>query len=131
MVRSDGRPIVLCRRGALVGLAVSAATVLTACGSSHDAAPSAVGTPLQQSCAAVAAVLGNGPDVSEDPVGYAEAQILPLRTVATTDGALHRAVLALSAGYAEYFRTNGSSASKAAVRTAAAEVDAICPGATS
>jgi hypothetical protein len=86
---------------------------------------------LQQSCAAVTAVLGNGPDESEDPVGYAEAQILPLRAVPIQDKALERSVVDLSDAYKTFFQTGGSAAAKAAVKAAAAKVDSICPGATS
>jgi hypothetical protein len=120
------------RRSALVAVVLSGATALTACGSSSASSHPSAATAAQLCCRGVpAAVLGNGPDVSEDPVGYAEAQILPLRAVSTSDTALHRAVLDLSAAYRAYFRTGGSAAAKAAIRHASAQVDAVCPGATS
>jgi hypothetical protein len=116
---------------ALVALALIVVT-LDACGSSSKPVVSAAGTPLQQSCAAVAAVLANGPDESEDPVGYAEAQILPLRAVLITgDAALEQGVVGLSNAYKQFNATQGSAAAKSAVKAAAAKVDAICPGATS
>ena len=117
--------------GSRLGVAIVAAAALAACGSSHPAAVDAAGTPLRQSCAAVAAVLANGPDFSEDPVGYAEAQILPLLQVKTTDAALHTALGQLSAAYRQFEASNGSKAAKAAVAAASARVDAVCPGATS
>jgi hypothetical protein len=113
-----------------VGLALLASG-WAACGSSSKPAVSAAGTPLEQSCAAVAAVLGNGPDESEDPVGYAEAQILPLRALHISDKALERNVVDLSDAYKQFDATNGAAAAKTAVSAASAKVDAICPGATS
>ena len=114
-----------------VCVAATGAVALAGCGSSSKAVTSAAGTPQQQSCAAVTAVLGNGPDPGDDPVGYAEAQIKPLLTVQTSDASLHRAVTALSAAYQQFYVTNGSAAAKATVKQASARVDAICPGATS
>jgi hypothetical protein len=117
--------------GVAAGLALVGAATLAACGSSAQPPVTAAGTPQQQSCAAVAAVLGNGPDESEDPVGYAEAQILPLRQLRIADAALERRVVALSAAYKQFYATKGAAAAKSAVATASTGVDAICPGATS
>jgi hypothetical protein len=114
----------------VLGLAL-VVVMLDACGSSSKAAVSAAGTPQQQSCAAVTAVLGNGPDESEDPVGYAEAQILPLRALRIQDAALERSVVDLSDAYKQFYATEGSASAKGAVSRASAKVDAICPGATS
>jgi hypothetical protein len=114
---------------AVLGLALVVA--LDGCGSSSKPAVSAAGTPLQQSCAAVAAVLGNGPDESEDPVGYAEAQILPLRALKIQDAALERSVVDLSNAYRQFYATQGAAAAQSAVKAASAKVDATCPGATS
>jgi hypothetical protein len=79
----------------------------------------------------VSAVLGNGPDPGADPVGYAEAQILPLRQIKTSDKDLKRAIDDLASAYQQFFRTNGGSAATHAVSRAAANVNAICPGAAS
>jgi hypothetical protein len=116
---------------AVIALALVAVT-FDACGSSSKPAVSAAGTPLQQSCAAVAAVLANGPDESEDPVGYAEAQILPLRAVLIQgDATLEQSVVGLSNAYKQFNATGGSAAAQSAVKAAATKVDAVCPGATS
>ena len=40
-------------------------------------------------------MLSNGPDPDADPVGYAQAQILPLREIDTSDANLHQAIDAL------------------------------------
>jgi hypothetical protein len=119
------------RPAALAAVTLLAGATLGACGGVSEPAVSAAGTALQQSCAAVAAVLGNGPDPGEDPLGYAEAQILPLRTVGTTGTAMHREVVALSDAYGQFESTNGSAAAASAVERASARLDATCPGATS
>ena len=74
-------------------------------------------------------MLADGPDPGADPVGYAEAQVLPLRQLAISDATLHRAVLTLASAY-ETFSTSSSStraASAAAVTKAENEVNKICP----
>ena len=73
------------------------AVVLCSCGSSVHS----VAAATQDTCQRVSAVLSNGPDPDADPVGYAEAQVLPLRQ--TTE----------------------------AVAVASKKVDSICPGAAS
>jgi len=98
---------------------------LGACGSSGPS------QALSRTCENVSAVLANGPDPGSDPVGYAEAQVLPLKQVHTTDHDLQTAIDVLDSAYDEYFTTDGSTASSTAVKTAADKLDAICPGATS
>src|ERR1700722_20948123 len=106
---------------ALAGCGLS----LTACGSG----PSSQAT--QPTCQSVAAVLSNGPDPDADPVGYAEAQVIPLRQIHTSDPALQSAIDNLSSAYERFYETKGSVASGKAVTAASAQVNAICPGATS
>jgi hypothetical protein len=77
----------------------------------------------------VRAVLSNGPTPSADPVGYAEAQILPLKAIHTSDAALHAVIDRLSAAYQQVYFTEDSPAAKAALRAAGARMDAVCPGA--
>jgi len=110
-----------------------AVATLAACGSSSKPASTAaaVAASTSQACTTVADVLGNGPDPDVDPVGYAEAQPIQLRKVQTSDAKLHAAIDALANAYQQFARTNGSRAAKAAVKTAAARLDAICPGASS
>jgi hypothetical protein len=114
-------------------LALPAATavaviVLAGCGS---AAASASATQTQQACTAVNAVLSDGPDPDADPVGYAEAQILPLEQLKVTEPALHQAVLALGSAYRTFSSSSAATAASDAAKVTSAEkaVNAICPGA--
>jgi hypothetical protein len=82
-------------------------------------------------CEDVAAILSDGPDPGADPIGYAEAQILPLRQMHTSDSSLAAAVSKLADAYQAFYETKGSSSSNDAVNKASARLDSICPGATS
>jgi len=100
------------------------AVALAACGSSgHTSAA------LDRTCQNLSAVLSDGPDPSADPVGFAEAQILPLRQVHTDDVSLQHAVQQLDAAYQQTFESDGAATAERAVATASAHLDAICPGA--
>ena len=83
-------------------------------------------SPARQ-CTAVADVLANGPTTDVDPVGYAEAQVLPLRQLKLSDPTLRRAVQQLDSAYAAVSAGNGSHKTKATVKAAEARVNAICP----
>jgi hypothetical protein len=113
-------------------LTIAIAT-LAACGSSTKPASTAAAVAASTSrvCTTVTDVLGNGPDPDADPVGYAEAQPIQLRRVQTSDARLHAAIDSLANAYQQFARSNGGRAAKAAVKTASARLDAICPGATS
>jgi hypothetical protein len=107
------------------------ALAVAACGSASSQTSSTVslGSAVQQGCTSVADVLADGPDPGVDPVGYAEAQVMPLRQLAISDAALHRAVLTLAAAY-ETFSTSTTSthaASALAVTKGENEVNKICP----
>jgi hypothetical protein len=110
---------------------------VTACGSSSSQSPrassAALGTALQQDCTAIADVLSDGPDPGADPVGYAQAQVLPLRQLVIGDAALQHDVLALAAAYQALSTapSGGQEAANAEVATAAKAVNSICPGAAS
>jgi hypothetical protein len=104
------------------------ATLLTGCGSSAPAQSSAA---VKSACQQVSAVLSDGPDPGADPVGYAEAQILPLRQVHTQDKSLQTAVDKLSSAYQRFYSSNGASAAKQAISQASHTVNTICPGAAS
>jgi hypothetical protein len=82
-------------------------------------------------CQAIAAALTDGPDPSADPVGYAEAQVLPLRQITTSDTALRTAIIQLSSAYESFYKSNGSKASSHLVSADANKIDRYCPGATS
>jgi hypothetical protein len=83
------------------------------------------------SCRAVAAALADGPDSSADPVGYAEAQVLPLRQITTSDPSLHSALRQLSVAYDDFYRSDGDNASARLVSAASKKVDQYCPGVAS
>lgn len=106
------------------------ALTAAACSSASSTTASAnLGSAVQQDCTSVTDVLANGPDPDADPVGYAQAQVLPLRHLTISDAALYTAVLTLANAY-ETFTTSTSStraASSAAVTKAENEVNKICP----
>ncbi|MGA9114765.1 MAG: hypothetical protein WB802_13365 [Candidatus Dormiibacterota bacterium] len=103
------------------------AAAVAGCGSAAPAPSGAVtGT-----CQEVSAALSDGPDPSADPVGYAEAQVVPLRQITTSDASLRHAIGDLASAYEQFYSSNASSEASQAVSQASAEVDAICPGATS
>jgi hypothetical protein len=109
-------------------VAASAALALTcglsACGSSAHSS-----TTTGAACQQVGAVLSDGPDPSSDPVGYAEAQIRPLRAIHTTDRALQQAIDHLASAYQAFYRAGrvGQSA-KRGVTAAATAINGYCPG---
>jgi hypothetical protein len=123
----------------LGGLALSLVVLLTcACtsssssSSSSSAAAQASASAVLTSCQQVSAVLSDGPDPDADPVGYAEAQILPLRHIGVTNSALHVAIDQLAGAYQDFFASNGkSSNAKEAVAVASKKLNSICPGAAS
>jgi hypothetical protein len=99
-------------------------------GSAH-ASGSQPSAAVRAACTQVAAVLSDGPDPDADPVGHAEAQILPLRQIKTSDKALKTALGDLSSAYRSFYQANGKGSTKKAVTKAGALVNAICPGAAS
>ena len=107
-------------------MAMALMVLLGACGSSKPAPFSA--QVKKQTCEQVQAALSDGPDPEADPVGHAQAQILPLREIRTSDGALHRAIDTLAAAYRSFSSTDGSSAAKSAVSTAGKTIEHLCPG---
>jgi hypothetical protein len=116
---------------ALLGLPLWA----TACGSSSSGAAKSPGarppSGVAVACQRVADVLSDGPDPGADPVGYALAQVLPLRQIKTSDAALKAAIDELAAAYESVYKTNAAAGTAAAVTKADTAVDKICPGATS
>jgi hypothetical protein len=99
---------------------------------SSAAAHSTAAAATENTCQRVSAVLSDGPDPDADPVGYAEAQILPLRQISAPDQALRAAISQLAGAYQKFFATNGkSSNAKEAVAVASSKLNSICPGAAS
>jgi len=110
------------------------ALVVAACGSSSSSSNAALlGSTVQQECTQVADVLSDGPDPDADPVGHAEAQVLPLRKLSISDAKLHSAVLTLASAYQTFSTSSsaGTSAASRAVTKAEGAVNSICPGAAS
>jgi hypothetical protein len=111
--------------------------VLTACGSSsHSASAGASalqGSARQQACTAVADVLADGPDADADSVGYAQAQVLPLKQLKLDDSAVAQAVGRLDSAYQSFSAATTSTAPAAAIAVTKAQnaVNALCPGASS
>ena len=106
------------------------ALTLSACGSSSPASSSSL-SAKQQGCTAVSDVLADGPDPDADPVGYAEAQVLPLATLKLADGTLAQVVHQLDTAYKSFSSTDGATGTAAAHKVSAAQkaVNAICPNA--
>jgi hypothetical protein len=76
-------------------------------------------------------VLSDGPEPEADPVGYAQAQVLPLRQIDTPDQKLHEAIDRLASAYETFSANNGASSTKTAVSAASKSVEGICPGVAS
>jgi hypothetical protein len=114
----------------VVVCACSSSAHLAAAGSSPAAATSTTAT--ENACQQVSAVLSDGPDSDADPVGYAEAQILPLRQINVSNQALHGVISQLADAYQKFFASNGkSSNAKEDVAVASKTLNSICPGAAS
>jgi len=113
---------------AVLALAVLAAMGVTACSSSSSSSAALLGTPTHQDCVAVGDVLSGGPDPGSDPVGYAQAQILPLRQLKIADTSLRRAVQDLASAYQAFSSSGGASASATQVSKAEKAVNTLCPG---
>jgi hypothetical protein len=121
--RGDAR-----RRGIPAAAALAlCAGLLAACGSSSPTAPSA-SPAAQTACLHVSGALSDGPDPDADPVGYAEAQILPLHQIHTSDKAIGSAISRLASAYAQFYDDNGTKAGKSSVKAAAKTINELCPG---
>lgn len=114
--------------GALAVVAAAfLAVAIAGCGSassSRAAASAVLGTQVQQDCTAVSDVLADGPDPGTDAVGYAQAQVLPLRQLKIGDAALRGDVLALAGAYQAFSAGSGSTAT---VTKAENSVNSVCP----
>ena len=115
------------RAAALAIVACAAAALpLSGCGSGSSSTSAATAKTCQQ----ITAVLSDGPDPGQDPVGYAEAQILPLRQIHTPDAQLRTAITRLADAYTRFFASDGNStAALSSVTAAATRMNKLCPGA--
>ena len=112
----------------VLGLAALLGACSSAAATSAARSPAAAATACRQ----VSAALSDGPDPDADPVGYAEAQILPLGQIRTSDSQLRAAITRLARAYQAFYASNGASGSaKAAVASASKRINAFCPGAAS
>lgn len=118
----------------LLVASLAAVPALAACSTAGGHAASGRSQPPAVSavCTQVGTTLSDGPDPGADPVGYAEAQVNPLRAIRTSDPALRSAIRSLAAAYASVFTHDGNDLSASrAVSTASKKINAICPGAAS
>jgi hypothetical protein len=114
-------------RTAILALALALTPTLCACGSASRSGASTAA--IRRACTQLSAVLSDGPDPDADPVGHAEAQILPLGQFHAPDKALAVAVSQLAAAYRQFFDSNGTGAAKKAVAAASKKINSFCPGA--
>ncbi|MGO9659207.1 MAG: hypothetical protein ACLP7F_12725 [Acidimicrobiales bacterium] len=112
------------RSGAVLCGALAVGAVVIGCGAPGLSPTSAA---VRATCQDVAAVLSDGPDPSADPVGHAEAQILPLRQIHSSDPRLQAAIDGLASAYQQFFDTKGTGSAKRAVNGAMHELTSICP----
>jgi hypothetical protein len=124
------------RRQKTALLSLTALAVLlpvSACSSGGSAAASGTSnatTAAQGACQQVTAVLADGPDPGADPVGYAQAQVLPLRQIQTSDATLGAAIGALAAAYGSYSAADGkSTAATTTLNAAISKINTLCPAA--
>jgi hypothetical protein len=114
------------RIGAVGVILLSSVALLSACSSSGSTRST---TASSAACQNVTAVLSDGPDPDADPVGYAQAQILPLKQVHTSDQQLATAINALMTAYQDVVSTNGGATATKAETKASNQLNALCPGA--
>jgi len=103
--------------------------LLDACGSSSSASSS---VDVKRTCVEVEAMLSDGPEPAADPVGYAQAQVLPLHEIHTSDPKLRETIDRLASAYAtESAEGRVQPSAESEVSAAVAALDDICPGAAS
>ena len=111
------------------------ALLVCACSSSAPSPAKATASnaaAIANTCQQVSAVLADGPDPDADPVGYAEAQIIPLRRLDVPSQPLRGVVGQLADAYQQFFVSNGkSNTAKEAVAVASKKLNSLCPGAAS
>jgi hypothetical protein len=112
---------------AAVATALALAALLAACGSSSTSTLSSAQVK-QQTCKQLEAVLSDGPEPEADPVGHAQAQVLPLRQIDTSDARLHQAIDTLASAYQAFSSSDGRGSAKSAVSSATKAIEHLCPG---
>jgi len=125
-----GRTLALAALVALaLTLAVSACSSGPAAGSTAPAGPATQGTAAQRACQQVSDVLADGPDPDADPVGHAEAQVLPLRQIRTPDATIGTAIAGLADAYSGYLAANGTGKAATTLTAAINKINSLCPDA--
>jgi hypothetical protein len=117
--------------GSLAMASLTMAVLISACSSGGPTTASAASvTQTQQICHQVSAVLTDGPDPDADPVGYAQAQILPLeRLHVSAQTTIGKAISTLASDYSSYVAANGTGkATNAALTAAISRINSLCPG---
>jgi hypothetical protein len=119
--------------GSLAMTSLAMAVLISACSSGGPTAASAASvtrTQTQQTCQQVNAVLSDGPDPDADPVGYAQAQILPLEQLhVSAQTTIGKAISTLASEYSSYVAANGTGkATNAALTAAVNRINSLCPG---
>jgi hypothetical protein len=115
------------RSSAGVTVALALAVLLAACGSSSKSTASSVLT-RRQACKQVEAVLSDGPEPEADPIGYAQAQVLPLRKIHASETQLAGAIGELASAYRQFTASKGSTSAQARVNSATRAIKTLCPG---
>src|SRR5579859_6815001 len=106
------------------------ATMVSACGPSGRATATAASTAVAEpTCEQVGDALSDGPDPGSDSVGYAEAQIKPLRQIHATSATLGQAITSLAGAYSRYYQANGTGPAKPALNAAIKRINKLCPDA--
>lgn len=106
------------------------ATVVSACSSSSRSTTTTAAAPAAEStCQQVGDALSDGPDPDSDPVGYAEAQIGPLRAIHASSPTLGQAITTLAGAYSDFYTANGTGPAKTTLNTAIKKINSLCPDA--
>jgi hypothetical protein len=108
-------------------VALVLAALLAACGSSSQSTASST-LAKRRACKQVEAVLSDGPDPEADPIGYAQAQVLPLRGIHASEAKLAGAIGELAFAYRQYGASKGSTSAQARVNSATRAIKTLCPG---
>lgn len=105
-------------------------TTISACSSSAQPAKTAAAAPVAEStCEQVGDALSDGPDPDADPLGYAEAQIQPLRQIHASSPTLAQAITTLAGAYSGFYAANGAGPAKATLNAAIKRINSLCPDA--
>ncbi|MGH2886965.1 MAG: hypothetical protein ACRDPA_30455 [Solirubrobacteraceae bacterium] len=105
-------------------------TMISACGSSAQPAKTAAAAPVAEStCEQVGDALSDGPDPDADPLGYAEAQVQPLRQIHATSATLAQAITTLAGAYRSFYTANGTGPANTTLNTAIKRINSLCPDA--